>query len=79
VLGYDIDGQTFPAVSKELRAQARVYETLPGWMTETEGITDYDDLPEMLGGMSSPVLAYRRREIGFDLNRSPNATTRLSF
>ncbi|HYN83802.1 MAG TPA: adenylosuccinate synthase [Pyrinomonadaceae bacterium] len=47
--GYRLDGRpldTFPAVSKDLRRVEPVYETLPGWQTETVGTTDFDALPE---------------------------------
>ena len=36
---------SFPAVSQELREVEPVYETLPGWMTSTEGVTELDELP----------------------------------
>ena len=45
---YRRNGKTcdsFPAVSQELREVEPVYETLPGWMTSTEGITELDELP----------------------------------
>ncbi|CAN5221019.1 adenylosuccinate synthase [soil metagenome] len=48
-IGYEIDGKrvdTFPAVSSELRAIKPIYETLPGWMADTVGTTDFDKLPE---------------------------------
>jgi adenylosuccinate synthase len=47
-VGYEIDGekvQTFPAVSLELQKIKPIYETLPGWKTETLGITKIGDLP----------------------------------
>jgi adenylosuccinate synthase len=46
--GYRLGGvecDSFPAVSKELRAVEPVYETLPGWMSSTEGITELEQLP----------------------------------
>ncbi|MFN6963305.1 MAG: adenylosuccinate synthase [Pyrinomonadaceae bacterium] len=46
--GYEIDGQridTFPAVSHDLRKIKPVYETLPGWRTDTLGVTNFDELP----------------------------------
>jgi adenylosuccinate synthase len=46
--GYRRKGQTcdsFPAVSQELREVEPVYETLPGWNSPTEGITELEDLP----------------------------------
>jgi adenylosuccinate synthase len=46
--GYRLDGQeieSFPAVSQDLRRIEPIYETLPGWNTSTEGITEIDALP----------------------------------
>ena len=48
-IGYEIDGvrtDTFPAVSSALRQIKPVYETLPGWKSDTLGITKFDDLPQ---------------------------------
>jgi adenylosuccinate synthase len=48
-VGYEIDGQrvdTFPAVSSDLRQIKPVYETLPGWNSDTLGVTSFDGLPE---------------------------------
>ncbi|HMO81777.1 MAG TPA: adenylosuccinate synthase [Pyrinomonadaceae bacterium] len=48
-VGYEIDGvrtDTFPAVAKDLRKLKAVYETLPGWRTDTLGITRFDELPK---------------------------------
>jgi adenylosuccinate synthase len=48
-VGYEIDGrrvETFPAVSSELSQIRPVYETLPGWNSDTLGITEFDRLPE---------------------------------
>jgi adenylosuccinate synthase len=39
------DWESFPAVSKELREVEPVYETLPGWNSSTEGITELESLP----------------------------------
>jgi adenylosuccinate synthase len=47
--GYEIDGkrvEIFPAVSAELSKIKPIYETLPGWKSETLGITDFDKLPD---------------------------------
>jgi len=47
--GYEIDGkkiETFPAVSQDLEKIKPVYETLPGWKSETVGITKLEELPE---------------------------------
>jgi adenylosuccinate synthase len=46
--GYRLRGrpcESFPATSQELREVEPVYETLPGWKSQTEGVTDLDDLP----------------------------------
>ncbi len=46
--GYRLGGRecdSFPAVSHELREVEPVYETLPGWKSSTEGVTDLDELP----------------------------------
>jgi adenylosuccinate synthase len=51
--GYKLDGlalESFPAVSQDLRRIEPVYETLPGWKTSTEGITEMDALPEAARG-----------------------------
>lgn len=48
-VGYEIDGvrtDTFPAVANDLRKLKAVYETLPGWKTDTLGITRFDELPK---------------------------------
>jgi adenylosuccinate synthase len=48
-VGYEIDGHkvdTFPAVSSLLRQIKPIYETLSGWETSTEGVTEFTDLPE---------------------------------
>ena len=48
-VGYEIDGKrvdTFPAVSLELAKIKPVYETLPGWNCDTQGITDFANLPD---------------------------------
>ena len=47
-VGYRLDGreiETFPAVAADLRRVEPVYETLPGWKSETMGTTRYEDLP----------------------------------
>jgi adenylosuccinate synthase len=51
--GYRIDGrdlESFPAVSQDLRRVEPVYETLPGWKTSTEGVTEMDALPAAARG-----------------------------
>jgi adenylosuccinate synthase len=47
-VGYRLRGgacESFPAVSQELRECEPVYETLPGWKTSTEGVTELEELP----------------------------------
>jgi adenylosuccinate synthase len=46
--GYRLKGrecESFPAVSHELREVEPVYETLPGWNSSTEGVTELENLP----------------------------------
>ncbi|HEY1403078.1 MAG TPA: adenylosuccinate synthase, partial [Pyrinomonadaceae bacterium] len=46
--GYRLDGrevESFPAVAQDLRRIEPIYETLPGWNTSTEGITEMAQLP----------------------------------
>ena len=47
-VGYNLNGkkcESLPAVSQDLRRVEPVYETLPGWKSETVGITDLRELP----------------------------------
>ena len=47
-VGYRRNGaacESFPAVSQELREVEPVYETLPGWRSSTEGVTELEQLP----------------------------------
>jgi adenylosuccinate synthase len=47
-VGYELNGkrcESLPAVSQDLRKVTPVYETLPGWKSETLGITDLSELP----------------------------------
>lgn len=47
-VGYEVDGvvsDTFPVPAKIDRAKP-VYETLPGWMCDLRGVTDYQALPQ---------------------------------
>jgi len=46
--GYRLDGrevESFPAVSQDLQRVEPIYDTLPGWNTNTAGITEMDKLP----------------------------------
>lgn len=47
-VGYEINGKqvdTFPVVSSSLKDIKPVYKTLPGWNSDTLGITKFDELP----------------------------------
>jgi len=47
-VGYNLNGkkcESLPAVSQDLRRIEPIYETLPGWKSETLGITDLRELP----------------------------------
>jgi adenylosuccinate synthase len=47
-VGYMLNGkkcESLPSVSQDLRRVEPVYETLPGWKSETLGITDLTELP----------------------------------
>ncbi len=47
-IGYNLNGkkcESLPAVSQDLRRVEPIYETLPGWKSETVGITDLRELP----------------------------------
>jgi adenylosuccinate synthase len=64
--GYRLDGrevESFPAVSKDLRRAEPVYETLPGWNTSTEGITELDKLPPN----ARAYVEYLSRAIGVEI------------
>ncbi|WP_457568906.1 adenylosuccinate synthase [Desulfurobacterium sp.] len=48
-VGYKLDGKTisnFPSTVEELELVEPIYETLPGWHTETTQIQEFDKLPE---------------------------------
>lgn len=48
-VGYEMNGKridTFPAVTHDLRLITPVYETLPGWRSDTVGTTEFYKLPE---------------------------------
>ncbi len=45
---YELDGKKLllpPASAKDFQRVVPVYETLPGWQTDTTGVTRYEDLP----------------------------------
>ena len=63
---YEIEGEridTFPAVSQDLRRLKPVYETLPGWRTETLGITNFNELPEK----AKQYVEFLSRSIGVEI------------
>ena len=48
-VGYKIDGKATieaPAQASGYEKIECVYQTLPGWKTSTEGVTDYEKLPQ---------------------------------
>jgi len=47
-VGYNLDGRrcdSLPSVSQDLRRVEPIYETLPGWKSTTQGVTDLGKLP----------------------------------
>ena len=47
--GYRLDGETLehpPLEPERFQDCEPIYETLPGWSTQTAGITDFDQLPD---------------------------------
>jgi len=47
-VGYNLDGKkcdSLPSVSQELRRVEPIYETLPGWKSQTLGVRDLSELP----------------------------------
>jgi adenylosuccinate synthase len=62
-VGYKIDGkltEEVPADMVGFRKIEPVYTTLPGWLESTEGITDYDKLPQK----AKQYLAFIEKESG---------------
>ncbi len=50
---YEIDGRRvtqFPSHVDDLRRAVPVYETLPGWQADIDGVTRFDDLPKEARG-----------------------------
>jgi adenylosuccinate synthase len=61
--GYEIDGKVtdeVPADVRGLEAIKPIYTTLKGWRQSTEGITEYDKLPQA----ARDYLAFQERESG---------------
>jgi adenylosuccinate synthase len=62
-VGYKIDGkltEEVPADMVGFRKIEPIYTTLPGWLESTEGITDYDKLPQK----AKDYLAFIEKESG---------------
>jgi adenylosuccinate synthase len=62
-IGYEIDGKVsdeVPADVRGLEAIKPVYTTLKGWRQSTEGIAEYDKLPQA----ARDYLAFQERESG---------------
>ncbi|MGD0345264.1 MAG: adenylosuccinate synthase [Terracidiphilus sp.] len=62
-IGYEIDGKVsdeIPADVRGLEAIKPVYTTFKGWRQSTEGITEYDKLPQA----ARDYLAFQERESG---------------
>ena len=60
---YDMDGERLdvaPVGADELARCQPVYETLPGWQSDTVGITDYSALPEK----ARAYIAYLEQQLG---------------
>ena len=60
---YDMDGERLdvaPVGADELARCQPVYETLPGWQSDTVGITAYDQLPEK----ARAYIAYLEQQLG---------------
>ncbi|MBK9215760.1 MAG: adenylosuccinate synthase [Chloracidobacterium sp.] len=65
-VAYEINGKcvdTFPAVSSDLRQIKPVYETLPGWVTETLGTTEFEKLP----GNARKYVQFLSSQIGVEI------------
>jgi adenylosuccinate synthase len=64
--GYRLNGrelESFPAVSQDLRRVEPRYETLPGWKSSTEGMTEMSDLPEA----ARNYIDFLSQEIGVEI------------
>ena len=63
---YDMDGERLdvaPVGADELACCQPVYETLPGWQSDTVGITDYSALPEK----ARAYIAYLENALGLPI------------
>ena len=48
-VGYELNGERtdrFPSTIEEIGQCQPIYETMPGWMQDTTGVRNFDDLPE---------------------------------
>jgi adenylosuccinate synthase len=62
-VGYDVDGKVSDEIPADVRGLERikpVYTTLKGWQESTEGITDFDRLPQA----AQEYLRFQERESG---------------
>jgi len=62
-VGYEIDGKTtdeIPADVEGLEKIKPIYTTLKGWQQSTEGITDFDKLPQA----AKDYLRFQEQESG---------------
>ena len=65
-VGYEVNGgrvDTFPAVSHDLRMIKPVYQTLPGWKSETLGITEFERLP----AKAQDYVRFLSEEVGVEI------------
>jgi adenylosuccinate synthase len=75
-VGYELDGKrcdSLPAVSHDLRRVKPVYETLPGWKSETLGTTDLDDLPRA----AREYIDFLSKQIGVEIGLVSTGPERL--
>lgn len=73
-VGYEIDGEItteFPTTCKLNKAKP-VYEVLPGWKTETRGITKYEELPENC----RKYIEFIEKQIGYPIKLISNGPGR---
>lgn len=73
-VGYEIDGEItteFPTTCNLNKAKP-VFEVLPGWKTETRGITEYDKLPENC----RKYIEFIEKQIGYPIKLISNGPGR---
>ena len=72
-VGYKIDGKETdeaPAQASGYEKIECIYQKLPGWQTSTDGITDYEKLPEGGARVSGVRRERSGSEGGHDLDRT---------